>query len=55
MINFWRFDFAAMRRIIAADFKNFEQNSWRTDISARAGFQFDNIHVVGRNLKILGE
>jgi hypothetical protein len=51
----WRIDFAAMRPVIAADFKNFEENNWSTDISARAGFEFENLQVLGRKLQILGE
>ncbi|CAA9890620.1 conserved hypothetical protein [Candidatus Methylobacter favarea] len=51
----WRMDFAMMRPVAAADFKNFEQNNWSTDISARAGVQFDSLNVLGRNLQILAE
>lgn len=51
----WRLDFAAMRPIIAVDFKNHEQNNWNVDISARAGFQFDNHQVFGRKLQFLIE
>ena len=51
----WRIDFASMRPIVAADFKNFEENNWSTDVSARAGVQFDNLQVLGRKLQILGE
>ncbi|WP_019867054.1 DUF1207 domain-containing protein [Methylovulum miyakonense] len=51
----WRLDFAALRPVVAADFKNFEENNWHTDISARAGFEFENLQVLGRKLQILGE
>lgn len=51
----WRMDFAMMRPVAAADFKNFEENNWSTDISARAGVQFDSLNVLGRNLQILVE
>jgi len=51
----WRVAFAAMRPVLGADFKNFEQNNWRTDISARAGFQFDNMRITGRNVQLLAE
>ncbi|MGZ8162252.1 MAG: DUF1207 domain-containing protein [Methylobacter sp.] len=51
----WRMDFAMMRPVAAVDFKNFEENDWSTDISARAGIQFDSLHVLGRNLQILVE
>jgi hypothetical protein len=51
----WRIDFASMRPIVAVDLKNFEENNWSTDVSARAGVQFDNLQVLGRKLQILGE
>ncbi|MDD1627277.1 MAG: DUF1207 domain-containing protein, partial [Methylococcaceae bacterium] len=51
----WRIDFLSMRPIVAADLKNFEENNWSTDVSARAGVQFDNLQVLGRKLQILGE
>ena len=51
----WRIDFLSMRPIAAADLKNYEENNWSTDISARAGVQFDNLQVLGRNLQILAE
>jgi uncharacterized protein DUF1207 len=37
----WRADFGVMRPIVAADFSNFEEHNWSTDVSARAGVQFD--------------
>lgn len=51
----WRIDFAAMRPILAVDVKNFEQNDWNADVSARAGIQFDNNQVFGRKLQFLIE
>lgn len=51
----WRIDFAAMRPILAVDFKNHEQNDWNADISARAGFQFDNHQAFGRKLLFMIE
>lgn len=51
----WRISFAAMRPIAAVDLKNYEQNNWNTDISARAGFQFDKFQAFGRNLQFLVE
>ncbi|WKJ92251.1 DUF1207 domain-containing protein [Methylomonas montana] len=51
----WRLDFANMRPIIAADIKNYDENNWSTDISARAGVEFDNAKVLGRKLQILVE
>ena len=51
----WRFDSAAMRPIFALDIKNYEQNNWNTDVSARAGVQFDNFQAFGRKLQFLIE
>jgi hypothetical protein len=51
----WRLDFASLRPIVAADFKNFDENNWSTDISARAGVEFENLQVQGRKLQILVE
>ena len=51
----WRFDFASMRPIIAADLKNYQENNWSTDVSARAGVEFENLKVLGRKLQILAE
>lgn len=51
----WRLDFASLRPIIAADFKNFDENNWSTDISARAGVEFSNLQVLDRRLQILVE
>lgn len=51
----WHLDFAAMRPIAAVDLKNHEENDWQTDVSARAGVQFENLDVMGRHLQILLE
>lgn len=51
----WRLDFASIRPIVAADIKHFDENNWSTDISARAGVEFDNLQVLGRKLQILVE
>jgi hypothetical protein len=48
-------DFAALRPVAGIDLKNYQENQWQTDISARAGVQFDNLHVLGRNLQIVAE
>jgi len=47
----WRLDSAAIRPILAVDIKNHEQNNWNADISARAGFQFDNLQAFNRRLQ----
>lgn len=51
----WRLEFAAMRPIMAVDIKNYEENDWSTDVSARAGVEFDNSKVLGRKLQIMVE
>jgi hypothetical protein len=51
----WRLQLASMRPIIAADIKNYDQNNWSADISARAGVEFDNSKVLGRKLQVLVE
>ncbi|WP_442499143.1 DUF1207 domain-containing protein [Methylobacter sp. sgz302048] len=51
----WRLDFGAMRPIAAVDLKNYEENDWQTDVSARAGVQFENLDVMGRHFQILLE
>lgn len=51
----WRIGSWPMRPIIAVDIKNHEQNGWNTDVSARAGVEFDNLQVLGRKLQILAE
>lgn len=51
----WRIGSSPMRPIIAVDIKNHEQNRWNTDVSAKAGVEFDNLQVLGRKLQILAE
>lgn len=51
----WRIDFAAVRPIMAVDLKNYEQTNWSTDVSARAGIQFENFQTFGRKLQFLLE
>lgn len=51
----WRIEFAEMRPMLAVDIKNWQQNDWNTDVSARAGFQFDRFRTFGRRLQLLGE
>jgi hypothetical protein len=51
----WRMESASIRPILAVDFKNHEQNNWNADISARAGFQFDNYQSFNRRLQFLIE
>ncbi|MDP1558190.1 MAG: DUF1207 domain-containing protein [Nitrosomonas sp.] len=51
----WRMDFVSMRPIAAADVKNYQQNNWNADVSARAGVEFENFQVLGRKLQLLVE
>lgn len=44
-----------LRPVVAVDVKHHEQNQWSTDLSARAGVEFDNLQVLGRKLQILAE
>ncbi len=46
---------ASMRPIVAVDVKNFDENNWSNDVSARAGVQLNNLQVLGRKLRILAE
>ena len=51
----WRIDFLSMRPVVAVDIKNFQENNWSTDISARAGFEFEQLQVLSRKLQIMAE
>ncbi|HNP51611.1 MAG TPA: DUF1207 domain-containing protein [Nitrosomonas nitrosa] len=51
----WRLEIASMRPVLAVDIKNHEQNNWNADVSARAGFQFDNLQTFDRRLQFLIE
>ena len=45
---------SSWRPVAAVDMQNREENSWRVDISARAGIQFEGV-LASRNLQILLE
>ena len=51
----WRIASAPIRPIMAVDLKNYEQTNWSTDVSARAGIQFENFQTFGRKLQFLLE
>jgi hypothetical protein len=51
----WRIDFASMRPIAAVDIKNFQENNWSTDVSARAGVEFEQLQVLSRKLQLMAE
>jgi len=42
-----------IRPVAALDVQNHQENAWHTDVSARAGMQFENLRVLGRNLQLL--
>jgi hypothetical protein len=42
-----------IRPIAALDVQNHQENAWHTDLSMRAGIQFESLQVVGRNLQLL--
>lgn len=45
----------AIRPIAGLDLQSRETNNWDVDVSLRAGLQFENVQVLGRNLQLLGE
>jgi hypothetical protein len=49
----WRIETLSMRPIIEADLKSYDQNNWSTDVSARAGVEFEKFQVLRRKLQIL--
>lgn len=51
----WRIDLASMRPIAGVDIKNFQENNWSTDISARAGVEFEQLQVLSRKLQLMAE
>lgn len=42
-----------IRPVAALDVQNHQENAWHTDVSARAGIQFEALRVLGRNLQVL--
>ena len=51
----WRIEAYSIRPIAGIDCKNYEENNWNTDVSARAGVEFEKLQVLGRKLQILIE
>jgi Protein of unknown function (DUF1207) len=49
-LTFWG---KRIRPVAAVDVQNHQENGWRTDVSARAGIQFESLQVLGRNLQVL--
>jgi hypothetical protein len=44
-----------IRPVAAVDLQNRQQNDWATDVSVRAGLQFEGVQVLGRKLQIVVE
>jgi hypothetical protein len=44
-----------MQPIAAVDIKNFQENNWSTDVSARAGVEFEQLQVLSRKLQLMAE
>ena len=44
-----------LRPVAGIDLQWREENNWHTDLSLRAGLQFENVSVLSRNLQILVE
>jgi hypothetical protein len=42
-----------IRPVAGLDVQNHQENGWRTDLSVRAGIQFESLRVIGKNLQLL--
>jgi hypothetical protein len=51
----WRLNSGAITPILAVDLKNEEENHWSTNLSLRAGVQFEPWKFMGRRLQLLIE
>ena len=51
----WAFWQDRLRPVAGLDLQWKEENNWHTDLSLRAGIQFDSVSVLSRNLQILFE
>ena len=51
----WAFWHERLRPIAGADIQLKEENSWKPDLSLRAGIQFENVSILSRNLQVLAE
>lgn len=54
-ISPWRIEAYSIRPLAGIDCKTYEENNWNTDVSARAGVEFEKLQVLGRKLQILVE
>ena len=44
-----------LRPVVGLDFQFREENHWATDLSLRAGFEFDSVSILNRSLQIMFE
>jgi hypothetical protein len=51
----WTFFGGTLRPVAALDVQHREQNDWNTDLSLRAGIQFENLPFFNRKLQVLFE
>ncbi len=51
----WRIESCSIRPVAGFDCRNSEENNWNTDVTARAGVEFEKFQVLGRKLQILIE
>jgi hypothetical protein len=51
----WAYAGGAVQPLVAADVHNNEESNWSTDLSLRAGIEFENLRVVSRKLQLMVE
>jgi hypothetical protein len=51
----WTLLRGALRPVAAADVQNRQENDWKTDLSLRAGVQFESVQVLDRKLQLMLE
>lgn len=51
----WSWLNGALSPVAAADIQNWQESGWNTDLSVRAGIQFENPKILGRKLMLLLE
>lgn len=51
----WTLMGSATRPLFAADFQNHEEDRWSTNVSIRAGLQFETVRIIERRLQLLLE
>ena len=51
----WKFANNVLRPVLGANFKNWQETGWTTDISIRIGAQFENRRASGHKIQLLFE